>query len=147
MQQTSSKGKQEQRRLGGFTENCARNCNSTLLANGQCTSLKLSKKIKCRILWDFVIQTDHQNQVKRSDQVLTNKKKRNCDLVDLIASADNRVKKKESEKFNKYEDLVRELKKLWNIEGNNDTICDWGFYNNPREPARLLRTLLYTLWS
>ena len=36
--------------------------------------------------------------------------------MDFAVSADYRVKLKESEKKDKYLDLARELKKLWNIE-------------------------------
>ena len=37
--------------------------------------------------------------------------------MDIAVPADNRVKLKESEKKNKYLDLARELKKLWNMKG------------------------------
>ena len=36
-------------------------------------------------------------------------------LVDMTIPADNRVKIKERRKLDKYQDLVRELKKMWNI--------------------------------
>ena len=41
-------------------------------------------------------------------------KKRTCWIVDFAILADYRVKLKESEKRDKYLDLARELKKLWN---------------------------------
>ena len=37
-------------------------------------------------------------------------------MVDLAILADHRVKIKENEKKKKYSDLVRELKKLWNMK-------------------------------
>ena len=37
-----------------------------------------------------------------------------CKIVDFAVSAGHRVKLKESEKKDKYLDLARELKKLWN---------------------------------
>ena len=43
-------------------------------------------------------------------------KKRTCKIVDFASPADHRVKLKESEKKDKYLDLARELKKLWNIK-------------------------------
>ena len=36
--------------------------------------------------------------------------------MDFVVSADHRVKLKESEKKDKYQDLATELKKLWNIK-------------------------------
>ena len=43
------------------------------------------------------------------------KKKRICKTVDFVP-ADHRIKLKECEKKNKYLDLARELKKLWNMK-------------------------------
>ena len=44
------------------------------------------------------------------------KKKRICKIVDFDVLADHRIKLKESEKKDKYLDLARELKKLWNMK-------------------------------
>ena len=44
-----------------------------------------------------------------------NNKKRTCKLVNFVVLADYRIKLKESEKKDKYLDLARELKKLWNM--------------------------------
>ena len=68
-----------------------------------------------KILWDFEIQTDHLIPARRPDLVLINKKKRMCHIVDFAVPADHRVKLKEIEKKDKYLDLTRELKKLWNM--------------------------------
>ena len=48
--------------------------------------------------------------------LIINKKKRTCKIVDFAVPADHRVKLKESEKKDKYLDLTRELKKLWNMK-------------------------------
>ena len=39
-----------------------------------------------------------------------------CKIVDFAVSADHRINLKESEKKDKYLDLARELKKLWNMK-------------------------------
>ena len=44
------------------------------------------------------------------------KKKRICKVVDFAVSADHRIKLKECVKKDKYLDLARELKKLWNMK-------------------------------
>ena len=41
---------------------------------------------------------------------------RTCKIVDLADPADHRIKLKECEKKDKYLDLARELKKLWNMQ-------------------------------
>ena len=43
-------------------------------------------------------------------------KKRICKIVDFAIQADDRIKLKECEKKDKYLDLARELKKLWNMQ-------------------------------
>ena len=43
------------------------------------------------------------------------KKKKICKIVDFAAPANHRIKLKECEKRDKYLDLARELKKLWNM--------------------------------
>ena len=49
--------------------------------------------------------------------IVNKKKKRTCRIVDVAVLADHRVKLKESEKTDKYLDLVRQLKKkLWNMK-------------------------------
>ena len=57
-----------------------------------------------------------QMPAKRPDLVMIDKKKRNFHLVNFRILADHRVKIKENEKLDKYLDLARELKKLWNMK-------------------------------
>ena len=69
-----------------------------------------------KLRWDFDIHTYHQISSKRPDLIIINKKKRICKTVDFAALADHRIKLKECEKKDKYPDLARELKKLWNMK-------------------------------
>ena len=74
--------------------------------------------MKHEILWDFMIQTDHSIQARRPNQVLINKKKETCHLVDFDVPADNRVNMKEDEKKKKWKNiwtLPENWKKLWNM--------------------------------
>ena len=68
-----------------------------------------------KLLWDFDIQTDYLVSARRPDLIIINKKKRDCKIVDFAVLADHRLKLKESEKKDKYLDLARGLKKLWNM--------------------------------
>ena len=75
-----------------------------------------------KLLWDFDIQTDHLISARRPDLIIIDKKKkkkkkkkRTCKIVDFAVPADHRIKLKECEKKEKYLDLARELKKLWNM--------------------------------
>ena len=70
-----------------------------------------------KLLWDFNIQTDHLIPAIGPDLIIINKKKKKtCKIVDFAVSADHGIKLKESEKNDKYLDLARELKKLWNMQ-------------------------------
>ena len=70
-----------------------------------------------KLLWDFDIQTDHLISARSQDLIIINKKKKStCKIVDFAVLADHRIKLKESEKKDKYLDLARELKKLWNMK-------------------------------
>ena len=69
-----------------------------------------------KLLWDFNIQTDHLISPRRPDLIITNKKKRIWKIVDFAVPADHRINLKESKKKDKYLDLARELKKLWNLK-------------------------------
>ena len=95
---------------------CARNLNLTIQTNDICTTYtKINDTYK--LLWDFNIQTDHLIAARRPDLIIINKKKkRTCKIVDFAAPADHRINLKESEKKDKYLDVARELKKLWNMK-------------------------------
>ena len=69
-----------------------------------------------KLRWDFDIQTDYLTSARRPDLIIINKKKRICKIVDFAVPADHRIKLKEGEKKDKYLDLARELKKLWNMK-------------------------------
>ena len=69
-----------------------------------------------KLQWDFNIQTDPLIPARRPDLIIINKRKRICKIVDFAVSADHRINLKESEKKDKYLDLAREIKKLWNMK-------------------------------
>ena len=73
-----------------------------------------------KLLWDFDIHTDHLISARRPDLIIINKKKKKkkriCKIVNFAVPADHRTKLNECEKKDKYLDLVRELKKLWNMK-------------------------------
>ena len=51
-----------------------------------------------------------------NNQQQQQQQKRNCKTADFAVPADDRIKLKECEKKDKYLDLARELKKLWNMQ-------------------------------
>ena len=93
----------------------------------------LEKKIH-KLLWDFEIQTDHLLSVRQPYLVIVNKtkKKRTCRIADFAVPVDNRVQLNESENKDKYQDLVRELKKTAEHDCDGDTNCNWCSQYNPQ---------------
>ena len=69
-----------------------------------------------KLQWDFNIQTDHLIPARKPDLIIINKKKKICKIVDFAVPANHRINLKENEKKDKYLDLARELKKLWNMK-------------------------------
>ena len=67
-------------------------------------------------MWDFSIQTDHVIEAWRPDLVVVDKKERSCKIIDFAIPGDGRIEEKEKDKIEKYQDLGRELHKIWNVK-------------------------------
>ena len=65
------------------------------------------------------------NLGQKTHLIIINKKKRTCRIVDFAVPADYRIKLKENEKKDKYQDLA---KKTVEHEGDYYTNCDWCFW-------------------
>ena len=69
-----------------------------------------------KILWDFNIQCDSLIECRRPDIVVVLKKKKECKTMDIAVPRDSRVGEKELEKMEKYDDLKREIKRMWKMK-------------------------------
>ena len=52
----------------------------------------------------------------RPDLVVVDKKERSCKITDFAIPGDSRIEEKEKDKIEKYQDLGRELQKIWNVK-------------------------------
>ena len=68
-----------------------------------------------KLLWDSNIQCDHVIEARRPDIVIINKLDRTCIIVDIAVPGDSIIIHKEKEKVEKYQDLKREIKRIWNF--------------------------------
>ena len=68
-----------------------------------------------KLQWDFQIHTDNLISARRPNLIIINKKKKKR-TVNFAVPDDHIIKLKECEKRDKYIDLARELKKLWNVK-------------------------------
>ena len=66
-----------------------------------------------KILWDFNIHTDRIIEARRPDIVVVDKLNSETVIIDIAVPGDFRVKEKESEKIEKYQDLVLEIRRMW----------------------------------
>ena len=68
---------------------------------------------KCKILWDFSIQTDKVIEHRRSDVVCIYKIAKSCLIIDIAIPGYQNIIVKDQEKIDKYQDLRIKLGKLW----------------------------------
>ena len=68
-----------------------------------------------KILWDFTIQTDHAIEARKPDMVIIHKTKNEGKIVDFACPFDSRIEEREKDKMKGYNNLKRELKKIWDM--------------------------------
>ena len=68
-----------------------------------------------KVLWDINIQCDNLIQARRPDLIVIDKKEQKGIIIDIAVPADVRVEEKEKEKVEKYQDLKREIRRLWKL--------------------------------
>ena len=67
-----------------------------------------------KFLWDFNIQTDKEIQARTPDLVVLNRRDNQCFIIDITVPNDSGILEKE--KIEKYQDLRREIAKLWSLK-------------------------------
>ena len=69
-----------------------------------------------KLLWDITIQCDNVIEARKPDIVVVDKKKHKGLMIGVAVPADFRVEKKETEKVVKYQELKREIGRLWKLK-------------------------------
>ena len=69
-----------------------------------------------KVLWDISVQCDNVIEARRADIILIEKKEWKGIIIDIAVAADVRVGEKEREKLEKYQDLKREIGRLWRLK-------------------------------
>ena len=70
-----------------------------------------------KTLWDVMIQCHREIKAKKPHIVVVNKNERVCATIDIAIPEDIRVcEKKKKEKIERYQELKREIKRMWNIK-------------------------------
>ena len=71
---------------------------------------------KAREILFVECQTDHVIEARRPDLVVVDNKERICKIIDFAVPGDIRIEDEEKDKIEKYQDLGRELRKIWNVK-------------------------------
>ena len=66
-----------------------------------------------RLIWYINVQCDNVIEARRPDLILVDKKAKSCLIIDVAIPGDCRIREKEIEKIEKYQNLKRELKRFW----------------------------------
>ena len=69
-----------------------------------------------KLLWDINIQCDNVIEPRRPDIVVADKKEHKGIITDIAVPDDVRVGEKESEKVKKYQEMKREIGRLWKLK-------------------------------
>ena len=69
-----------------------------------------------KLLWDINIHCDHVIEARRPDIVIIDKRRQSGIIVDIAVPANGRVHEKEREKVEKYQELRREIGRLWQLK-------------------------------
>ena len=69
-----------------------------------------------KVLWDFNTYVDKYIEARRPDIIVVKKKEKECLLIDIAVPGDARALSKEDEKIEKYQDLAREVSRLWDVK-------------------------------
>ena len=75
----------------------------------------VSENDEVKALWDVNIQCDHVIEARRQNIVFLNEQERKCSIIAVAVPADKRIGEKENEKVEKYQDLKREIPRIWNM--------------------------------
>ena len=96
---------------------------------------------KCKILWDFAIQTDKEIEHGRPDIVVINKEKRECKIIDIAVPGDQNIKVKKLENITKYQELRLQVQKLWDVKATVIPIVAGALGIVSEEPENHLKTI------
>ena len=75
---------------------------------------KVLESREVKILWDFSVQTDHEIEARKPDIIVIDRTSRECHFIEITCPLDWSILERENFKVDKYQDLKREVAKLWN---------------------------------
>lgn len=78
---------------------------------------KVVERENIKILWDhFNVYADRKIKGRRPNIIVIDERKKKVKVIDIKVPTDHWVDEKEMEKIDKYQDLNREIERLWNVK-------------------------------
>ena len=77
---------------------------------------KVLESREVKILWNFSVQTDHEIEARKPDIIVIDKASREYHFIEITCPLDWSILERENFKLDKYQDLKREVAKLWNVK-------------------------------
>ena len=68
-----------------------------------------------KVPWNINVQCDNLIEARRTDLIVLNKKEQKGIIIDITVPADVRAEEKEKEKVGEYQDLRKEIRRLWKL--------------------------------
>ena len=69
-----------------------------------------------KLKWDLdSVRTDHEIGARKPGLVIIAKRDKSCQIIDVAIPEDSRVREKEDKKVEKYQDLARDVRKIWGV--------------------------------
>ena len=75
-----------------------------------------SENVNHKLIWDMNIQCNNIIVERRPDIVIVNKMEKTAIIIDVAIPTHKRIIDKEKEKIEKYQNLKREIQRLWNLK-------------------------------
>ena len=76
----------------------------------------VSENVNDKLIWDMNIKCDNVIVERRPDVVIVNKTEKRAILIDIAIPGDKIIIDKEKEKIEKYQNVKREIQRLWNLK-------------------------------
>ena len=68
-----------------------------------------------KLIWDINVQCNNVMEARIPDLTLVKKKAKSCVIIDVAVPGDCRIREKEIENIEKYQNLKRELERIWSL--------------------------------
>ena len=98
---------------------------------------------KCKILWDFTVQTNHEIFGRRPDIIVVKKDKNLCQIIDFACPCDGRVDTKDFEKNRILQRFCMRVEKDMKHESQGYTTSDRCPRNNTHKVKKFVKGKKY----